>query len=78
MKKIAALILVLILAVAALTACTTDIMKPAATEAPAATAEPVVPTEEPVEATEMPEAATDAPAEATEMPAATDEATTVA
>lgn len=68
MKKIAALILVLMLAVAALTACSTLMGTPSATEAPVVTAEPVVPTQEPA-------AATDAPVEATEMPAATEAAT---
>ena len=57
MKKIAALILVLIMAVIGLTACTDTLMNPTATEAPVATA---APTAEPITATEAP---TEAPTE---------------
>ena len=69
MKKIAALILVLVMAVLALTACTGMVANPVATEAPTAvateapTAAPTeMPTEAPVEATEAPVEATQAPA----------------
>ena len=73
MKKIAALILVLVVSILALTACSMSGTAPAATEAPtqAATEAPAAATEMPTEApTDAPAAATESPAEATQAPAA--------
>lgn len=69
MKKFAALILVLVVSVIALTACNMMPTAPVATEAPAATEVPTqtpteMPTEIPAEVTEVPAEATEAPTEA--------------
>jgi iron(III) transport system substrate-binding protein len=62
-KKVSSLIMIVLMAVAILSACA-----PAATEAPAAATEPpaAAPTEPPAAATEAPAAATEAPAEITD------------
>lgn len=72
MKKMIALVMLMMLAAVMLTACSNlGGMNPVATEAPVITAEPTavatevpteVPTQEPAPATDAPAAATDAPA----------------
>ena len=68
MKKMIALVMLMMLAAVMLTACSNlGGMNPMATEAPVITAEPTavateVPTQEPAPATDAPAAATDAPA----------------